>query len=854
MNRRNSVRKNRRMSRLSTGKRSSGAGKMAVPPAPLNKDQSIMSMGSTGSLDLLQAAQFKDYFSTGDFRSRMWHLTHLRHPNVVSVLGVNNTATNTMIVMEYLIRRSLFEVLHVEQVVFEQDSLMGILSDVASGMAFLHGHNPMIIHGHLCSMNILLDSNYGAKITDFLGMSETEVYIRHDDPCAAPEAKDGLLLPASDVFSFSVVMSECFTRQNPRLSAREQRLESLLEVPESTPGSSPTASAIQTRQPSGGSSLAVDIPPALGICITSCRHNDAEKRPTFAEVLKTLQAQGHTSVGEAFMRRGREGRQQDRVLQQVFPKHIAEALKNDIKPEIEEISMVSVFFLDIVSFTTLSDQIGPMAVSTMLDRFFSKIDNLISEMDLYKVDVIGDCVIVAGNLYRSQSDFVSRLCQFSLCALEAAASTPILQHDPDKHGMVRIRCGIDAGPVCANVIGRLSPKYTLLGDTMNTASRMESSSVPGYTQLTGRAAMLLKQQDPDMFRRLKVRGEIDVKGKGKLTTYWLLADHQKPPVVKPDQVPSTAAKILPKSLAVDDDLQPLRSKNSSPRPSLDGSMSSPSEHSLGRTRSPERQPRRPFLSRLLGRGQDSEAPSARATSADTLDLEARAGMDESRRSSAIRGDELLKRQSFEFDQVRPHSPAKERASSTRNFRRVSNDSSVAGTHVKSSLSPLASSSASRRESAELSGYAMVKGDSPQHRPASTSPLRNAQGSVRRNSSTYNVARETAIHPGDERTARPDLPAPSPERLSRALSYEMLKQHKQLHEAMSSHSSSRRASDTIQEPSGSTFLGSFHNTAPANVGASDPTMTQRPLIPSAPRRSSQTVTLQDGQQLTVATLL
>lgn len=70
---------------------------------------------------------------------------------------------------------------------------------------------------------------------------------------------------------------------------------------------------------------------------------------------------------------------------QVFPKHIAEALKNGIKPAIEEINMVSVFFTDIVGFTTLSDQLTPMQVSTMLDRFFSKLDSLIQELGLYKV-------------------------------------------------------------------------------------------------------------------------------------------------------------------------------------------------------------------------------------------------------------------------------------------------------------------------------------------------------------------------------------------------------------------------------------------------------------------------------------
>jgi class 3 adenylate cyclase len=214
------------------------------------------------------------------------------------------------------------------------------------------------------------------------------------------------------------------------------------------------------------------------------------------------------------------------LARQVFPKHVVDKLKAGLKPEIENKAEVSVLFTDIVGFTTLSSTLTAEQVSDMLDRFFSQLDAVIQELDLYKVsklpcawgscacihrprpfgaaglpqvDVIGDCVIVAGNLYKRQADHISRLCRFALRALHAAEITAILPGS--EMGSVRIRCGyvaansalwvrvwvwvwvwvwvdvifsvfgraasrIHVGPVVCNLVGSLSPKYTLLGDTM----------------------------------------------------------------------------------------------------------------------------------------------------------------------------------------------------------------------------------------------------------------------------------------------------------------------------------------------------------------------------------------------------
>ena len=172
--------------------------------------------------------------------------------------------------------------------------------------------------------------------------------------------------------------------------------------------------------------------------------------------------------------------------------------------EIEPLArhMASLFFSDIVGFTSISSTLSAEKVSRMLNNLFKRLDRLAYLHGVQKVDVVGDAYIAATNFTEEQpDDHAARLARFAIDAVAAAQAVPVDEDDPDRHGCLQVRVGLHCGPVVGIVADRTSLKYTLIGETAVTAARMESSGAAGRIQCSAAAARLIAQQADDVMLR-----------------------------------------------------------------------------------------------------------------------------------------------------------------------------------------------------------------------------------------------------------------------------------------------------------------------------------------------------------------
>jgi guanylate cyclase len=207
-----------------------------------------------------------------------------------------------------------------------------------------------------------------------------------------------------------------------------------------------------------------------------------------------------------------EQERSERLLLNVLPEPIAQRLKTETGIIAEHYDSVSVLFADLVGFTERSLLMTPAELVALLDRIFSAFDRVADAEGVEKIKTIGDAYMVAGGLPEPRPDHVEAVARSALAMREELASIA----RETGHDWLAVRMGIETGPAVAGVIGRRKFIYDLWGNTVNTASRMESHGLPGQIQVTERVAACL---GPEF--SLRPRGVIVVKGKGSMETFLL---------------------------------------------------------------------------------------------------------------------------------------------------------------------------------------------------------------------------------------------------------------------------------------------------------------------------------------------
>lgn len=258
--------------------------------------------------------------------------------------------------------------------------------------------------------------------------------------------------------------------------------------------------------------------------MTECLVDRPEERPIFDELdvrLQRLTAESADITDPIQSQRLLKRRESagSRLLYDNFPEKFADALREGRRIEPESRECVSIFFCDIVGFTDISSKISPMKVSHMLDRLYTRFDELSRAHDVMKIETIGDAYMAVTNLVKDQDDHAKLVVDFAVEALAAANDTLIDVEDPSR-GYVNIRVGIHSGPVVASVVGTRNLKFSIFGDSVNVAARMEQNSLVNRIHSSESTASLIQLQDPS--RKITRRGTINVKGKDlPMETFWI---------------------------------------------------------------------------------------------------------------------------------------------------------------------------------------------------------------------------------------------------------------------------------------------------------------------------------------------
>jgi adenylate cyclase len=236
-----------------------------------------------------------------------------------------------------------------------------------------------------------------------------------------------------------------------------------------------------------------------------------ERNEQKMELLEVLQQQNSNLMRVLMEELDEERAESDRLLLNILPAPIAAQLKAERGVIAQKFDSVSVLFADIVGFTAMSEAMPAEDLVEWLNVVYSEIDRLVQVHDVEKIRTIGDGYMVASGVPFPKEDHAVALTELAIDMRTHFESLP-----PVAGEKVSFRIGINSGPLVAGVIGTHKFQYDIWGDTVNTAARMESLGLPGRIHISDATHGLIE----DRFE-CEMRGEIEVKGKGLMRTWFV---------------------------------------------------------------------------------------------------------------------------------------------------------------------------------------------------------------------------------------------------------------------------------------------------------------------------------------------
>ncbi|XP_062252054.1 atrial natriuretic peptide receptor 2-like [Platichthys flesus] len=501
--------------------------------------QGIIQLGIyDGRTVAVKNLQKKHFTLSKTIRREVKEVRQLDHPNLCKFIGGSIEVPYVCIITEHCPKGSMSDVLLNDDIPINWGFRLSFATDIARGMSYLHQHK--VFHGRLHSRNCIIDDRWVCKISDY-GLTayrkEDFEAVSNGFNCGdinriycAPEVLLGSsssITAAADVYSYSMILVEIATRSD-LISEQTEGIK--MDIMWRPPLPELKSGKADTDCPSQGNYCEL---------IKRCWSQNITLRPTFEQVRKMLDKMNPHKVSPVDMMMNlmekyskhleaivaertqdllQEKQRTDQLLYSMLPKPVADDLRQGRTAEAQTFSNATVYFSDIVGFTQLSGSSTPYQVVDFLNQLYTTFDDIIDNYDVYKVETIGDAYMVVSGV--PQENGINHAGEIASMALDlvSVCHNFKIPHKPDTQ--LKIRAGIHSGPVVAGVVGTKMPRYCLFGDTVNTASRMESTSEALKIQVSGATADLLHTLRGYV---LTCRGTLDVKGKGEMTTWWLEA-------------------------------------------------------------------------------------------------------------------------------------------------------------------------------------------------------------------------------------------------------------------------------------------------------------------------------------------
>ncbi|XP_019936285.1 atrial natriuretic peptide receptor 2-like [Paralichthys olivaceus] len=501
--------------------------------------QGIIQLGIyDGRTVAVKNIQKKHFTLSKTIRKEVKEVRQLDHPNLCKFIGGCIEVPYVCIITEHCPKGSLSDVLLNDDIPINWGFRLSFATDVARGMSYLHQHK--VFHGRLHSRNCIIDDRWACKISDYgLTAYRKEDFEAVSDGfnCGdlkriycAPEVLLGSsfsITPAADIYSYSMILVEIATRSDLISEQAEGIKMDIMwrpPLPELKAGKAD-----------------IDCPSQVNYCelIKKCWSPNITLRPTFEQVKKMLDKMNPHKVSPVDMMMNlmekyskhleaivaertqdllQEKQKTDQLLYSMLPKPVADDLRQGRTAEAQTFSNATVYFSDIVGFTQLSGSSTPYQVVDFLNQLYTTFDDIIDIYDVYKVETIGDAYMVVSGV--PQENGINHAGEIASMALDLVSVCHNFKIPHKPNTQLKIRAGIHSGPVVAGVVGTKMPRYCLFGDTVNTASRMESTSEALKIQVSGATADLLHTLRGYV---LTCRGTLNVKGKGEMKTWWLEA-------------------------------------------------------------------------------------------------------------------------------------------------------------------------------------------------------------------------------------------------------------------------------------------------------------------------------------------